>query len=365
MQNQNQQLSSYIRSQLELGSNSNDISTQLLNAGWPQDQITAAFEAVQQSIMPTQPNPENMQAEQGVNTTTPVALGKRRGRIRTGWQLLMCSVSLLNGNRYLFRYLVMTWVVIIALETAFVATMWFGIDLFTGSDGSDTALWYVFLALAYILVCFIINLYAAALSANILDIYSGKRDTYSTYMHRARSKMGPIFIFSVFQAAVGLFLEYVVERIRFIGWIVSWLLGTLWSLMTMFTLPIIMDSDKGVIQSVKESTSLFKKTWGENITAKASVNTPIGLIQIALAVIFWSAILPVIFLGRVEFLVLLIVLYLFLAISIAMIGSFANSVINMALYYYATQAKIPPGFTAEMLNKVFVEGKHGRKATKK
>ena len=364
MQDQNQQLSNYIYQELQRGNTPDTISAQLQQAGWSQDLITAAFQQVQSFVVPQQPlQPVAATTGSTVSTETgppPEASGKRRGKIKTGWQLFVASMHLLNGNRYLFRYLLMTWIVIIAIEAAIFATVWFGYNLFINHDGSDNGLWYIFVAFSYVLIYFVINLYAAALSANILDIYKGKREPYSNYMQRARSKAGPILLFSIFQAIVGLILEYIIDRIRFVGWIISWLLGTLWSLATMFVLPIIVDGDKGAVQAVKESVGLFKKTWGENVTAKATVNTPLALIQIALASVFWFLALPTLS-GGIGLFIFVIIVYLFFAISVAILGSFANSIVNMALYYYALHRQVPPGFTADMLNHVFIERKFARK----
>ena len=271
-------------------------------------------------------------------------------------------MKLLSGNRYLLRYLLMTWVVIIAVEALIIAMIFAFWNPFSYEESSETLSWYVFAFISYVVIYFLINYYAAGLSANILDIFRGKRRPYGAYMAAARAKTGPILMFSVIDASVGMFLRYVVERVRIVGWILSWILGVIWSLSTMFVLPTIMDSDKGAVDSIKHSMRLFKQTWGENITAKVTVNTPLALLNFSLAFLIftplvWFAAMAA---GEAGFIAVLLFI-IFIEVSLAILGSFANSVVNMALYYYATYHQVPPAFSKDMLDHVFIERKHLRK----
>ena len=51
------------------------------------------------------------------------------------------------------------------------------------------------------------------------------------------------------------------------------------------------------------------------------------------------------------------IIFIVLSLALSVIGSFANSLVNIALYYYATTQQVPPAFTAEMLNSVFIKRK--------
>lgn len=366
-----QTLVDYITDQLSSVQNPNDIYNQLIAAGWPEDQIREAFQAVHTQIMPT--------ALQGVSATTtgtipsvdsdqpqPQANGRRRGRIRTGFTLLKQSIRILNGNRYLFRYLLMTWLVIMGVEVVLFLVIYFGPSMLSQEYGTTIG-WWVFTFFSYVAIYFLINYYAAALASNIQGIFKGERKPYSTYIAAARGKAGPIFVFSVIDAIVGMFLRFVVERIRFVGWILAYILGTAWSLGTMFVLPMIMDTDVTAPQAIKQSVNFFKQTWGEGITAKVTVNVPLGLITLLLAAIFWPLLWITLFSGSFPVFLLVVLVYLFLQITLAIIGSFANSVVNVALYYFATTHQVPPGFSADMLNQVFVKRKlrFGKKASRK
>ncbi len=359
-------LVNYITDQLATVGDPDAIYTQLVAAGWPEDQIRQAFSTLHAQILPTavqpQPAPASAAPDQP-KQVLPQATGSKRGRIRTGRALLQQSVRLLNGNRYLFRYMLMTWVVIMAVEIVLFLVIYFAPSILLNVYGTGPA-WYPFVFLSYVAIYFLINFYAAALAGNIQDIFRGQRKPYQAYIAATRGKAGPIFVFSVIDAIVGMILRYVVERVRFVGWILVWLLGTVWSLGTMFVLPMIMDMDVSAPQAIKQSVRFFKQTWGEGVTAKVTVNAPLGLITLLLCLVFWPLFIIAMLSGSVPLVITLAFVYVFLQVTIAIIGSFANSVVNIALYYYATTHQVPPGFSADMLNQVFVKRKRrfGKKA---
>ncbi|MEO6761140.1 MAG: DUF6159 family protein, partial [Candidatus Saccharimonadales bacterium] len=147
-------------------------------------------------------------------------------------------------------------------------------------------------------------------------------------------------------------------RVRFVGWILAWLLGALWSLGTLFVIPIIMTSQKpSGVSSIKSSFSFFKRTWGESIVAKLSVNTPLALLNVALIIAFITGIVASVNLQSYAMLWVIIILYIIISIILSVIGSFANSLVNIALFYYATYGKVPPAFSEDLLNQVFIKKK--------
>lgn len=257
------------------------------------------------------------------------------------------------------RYFAMTWAVVIAINAVLIAFALLGVFYWPSllRAFGNNAVWYPFAFLSYLAVYCVINFYAAALAGNILDIYKGQRKPYKEYVMAARAKFGPIFFYSLIAAIIGIILEYTIEKLGRLGQIISWLVGTAWSISTMFVLPIIMNTETTAPRSIKQSLGLVKKTWGEGITAKVTVNAPLALIQIAVSIGFGLLFIAVLSTGLWPLFVLVLLAYLFTVISIAVIGSFANSVINVALYYYATYQQVPPGFSADMLNHVMIQSK--------
>jgi hypothetical protein len=353
-----QKLKDYIRSQLHSGISPDEISKQLVANGWKEDAVQAGFYAVQAEVLPSgmaQPSADVLNAAHSV---TPQANGQRRGRIRTGWQLFKQSWAVLRGNPGLLRYLYMTAIWVTATTAVFLAIYVIGSNVIYADADGETWMSYGLGFLNYVMIFFYVNLYAAGLTANVFDIFQGKKQPYSTYMAMARAKVGPIFLYSVISAIVGFLLEYVVERIRFVGWLLRLVLGAAWSLATMFTVPIIMSEERpNGITEIGKSFRFFKQTWGESITAKVTVNGPLFIIQLALGFVFFVGMWPMLFSGSTFLVWLWVILYLIAAITMFVIGAFANSLVNIALFFYASRHEVPPAFSQDLLDQVFVKKK--------
>lgn len=359
MDQPNPQLTAYIAAQLQAGQSPDEISAQLIHAKWPEDQVRQAFLSVQSQVLPTamqsSPSTQAAAANQVSENKVIQAFGQRKGRIKTGWQLFKSSMKILNGNRYLFRFFIMTWVSVLVINAAIIAFAWFCNTSFLNSN----AAWYPFVIIVYLVVYTIVNFYAAALASNIFDIYKGVRQPYKNYIKLAWKRIGPIFVYSFVAAIVGTLIEYIINSLGRIGQFIAWLIGATWSLTTMFSLPLIMDGKASGLGSIKQSAKLLKDNWGEGLTAKITVNGPLALLQMSLAFIFSNIIWGLIAVNLINLPLILFVVffYVFIAVSISVLGSFANSIINVALYYYAVNKQIPPGFSEEMLSKVMVKGK--------
>ncbi|MDB5166416.1 MAG: hypothetical protein JWM37_488 [Candidatus Saccharibacteria bacterium] len=361
-------LTDYIYNQLQTGQTADEINTQLLAAGWTPEQVQQGFYAVQARVMPTGMPPV---APGAPAATGPQANGVKRGRIKTGWILFKVSLNVLRGNPYLIRYFLMTWVWIIALNLAMGILVYLLFvhvlaDQYAAGQEPSELLWYVISFFSYLITYCIINFYAAALAANILDIFKGQRQPYKVYIQAARSKFVTIFVYSLIASIVGTLIQFIAERIRFAGWLLRFILDTAWALGTLFVLPIIMTSDVGAPTAIKQSFRFFRQTWGENVTAKVTVNAPLFLINMAISVVFWISFIAIISTGIWPLAIALLIVYLVVIISIAVVGSFANNLINVALFYYANYHQVPAAFSAEMLDNILIKGKprrlFGRKA---
>ena len=336
-----------------------EIAQQLHATGWPADVVQQAFLAVQASSIPTA-----MQQPVAPVTSQPAVLpqanGTRRGRIRTSFILLRVSMDILKGNKYLLRYFLMTWLSVILVNLVIFACI---VIAFASLAGDSPRTYsqlevYSFVFVSYLVIYFLVNFYAAALAANLLDIFHGQPQPYKTYISATRKKLVPILVFSLISSIIGMILQFIVERIRWIGWILSWLIGTAWSLGTMFVLPIIMTSDVNALTAIKQSVHFFKQTWGENVVSKVTVALPIFFLNLLVIFIFWPLLAVTASSGHIALFIFVLFLYVFVQLNIAIVGSFASSVVNVALFYYAAYKQIPAGFDADMLNNVLIKRKH-------
>ncbi len=97
-------------------------------------------------------------------------------------------------------------------------------------------------------------------------------------------RVGRIAQWALLAAGVGFILEQLASRIPGAGRLASWLIGTAWSLATIFAVPLLALEGPGPVETAKESVGLIKGKWGEGITGLASIGawTVVALVPIAI-----------------------------------------------------------------------------------
>ena len=127
------------------------------------------------------------------------------------------------------------------------------------------------------------------------------------------------------------------------------MLDVAWKAITFFVVPVLVFENLNVIDSIKKSASIFKKTWGESAIASFS--------SILLILLFsWIGLLPlllitlnppgVVVLGLVAF--ALIYNLVLIAVIECLMG-----VYKAALYLYAGSGKVAEGFDIELIKNGF------------
>ena len=99
----------------------------------------------------------------------------------------------------------------------------------------------------------------------------------------ASKRIVTIFMWAVVAATVGLILQILSSQARerggimgIVGQIIISLIGAAWSLITFFVVPLIVIEHRGLIDSLKTSLSLLRRTWGEQVVG----NFGLGIMQL-------------------------------------------------------------------------------------
>lgn len=355
----NPEVQAYIRKQLQSGLSIETVTAQLKNAGWQ--------DAAVQAEMAFALQPVQTAAQQSAQTTTlPPPL--QQSRMKTGWQLFKQSFSIIKNNPGLSRYVAAStgWVILLVVILAGIFIIdWLNLQLLSeaGLDENGDETVYVTLPGVIVLAAwtfvqtFVTLFYATALSSHVLATFKGAQTTYSTNIAAARKKLGPIATYTLISMVIGVLLR-LLDRVRFVGWIVSRILGAVWELATAFTVPLIADKSVGGIAAVKQSLSLFKSNWGETITARVSVGGFVFLIYLLITIpltilLGFGLTMAFGFVG----VVIAIALFILTTVLLAVVQALVTNVLNVALYYYATYKIVPPSFSPELLASVFTQRK--------
>lgn len=208
---------------------------------------------------------------------------------------------------------------------------------------------YLAIFVYYVISNFVMSFFNTAIIACASIRLKGKDPTVMDGLNYAFAKKGKLFTWSLLAGTVGMILNAIENRSQNAGKITAGLLGAAWSVMTLFIIPVLVFENKGVFDSLKSSTSLFKKTWGENVIAQISMSLAIGLIAILgliplfLSAAFGSPSLIFYSLG-----------YLFLHLLVVIIvGSALGGIYTAALYDYSTTGKVPKEYSSELVKSAF------------
>ncbi len=364
-----EKLKSYVYQQIQTGLNPNEISAQLRGAGWSEENITAAFKGVQEQMVPSSPGAVQPASAGQASPAKFEANGQRKGffkRIKTSWILMKQSLRVLKNNKQLVRYPFIAGVINLVFLLAMCGVFFLGKDVLLTptlnlqgqTEYNPTAFGFIVIVIYYVLSFFITFLYTAGLAAHTLDIFRGKSESYQHYMDVAWAKKGPIFVYSIITTTVG-YILHLIEENRLLGLIVSRILGAIWKLANLFTIPVIVEEKIGAPAAIKKSGKLFISRWGENIAGRVGFGGLMFLLYLLIFIPIWFVLGLILFNLGAFGAILFLILFMLSLIALATIEVTASNILNTALYFYAKYEQVPAAFDADMLNATLVPKKKG------
>lgn len=164
-------------------------------------------------------------------------------------------------------------------------------------------------------------------------------------LRAAGARITLIVGWALVSATVGLLFRIIEDRLEKAGQIVVALLGMAWSVTSFLVIPMLVVEKVGPITALKESTRLLKKTWGEQLIGNFSFGLVFFVLMIpAILLVVMGAIFaePA---GKLLMWGLAVVYF----IGLALVQSALQAIFQTAVFLYARDNQVPPGFQAEML----------------
>jgi hypothetical protein len=256
------------------------------------------------------------------------------------YQLFKESFAVLKKDKEIMLFPVISGIIGIALFATFIVSM------FVTSSFGDTGslISYLIMFLYYVVGSFVVVFFNVGLITCANIRMKGGDPKFSDGINNAMKHVGKIFVWALITATVGIILRNLSEKSGFLGRIVISLIGMAWGLLTYFVVPVMIFEEVSVIDSIKKSGALFKKTWGENVVGQMSMGLfffvlfMLGIVPIVIGVLFLMSGVWPIFAG-------LICLTFLYWIAIAILSASLNGVYTTALYNYATKGVVPQGFS--------------------
>jgi hypothetical protein len=268
------------------------------------------------------------------------------GRISRTIELAKASWQVLNADKELLLLPVLSFIATLAVAASFLAPILLSGEGATVEDPGTIG--YVLLFVAYVVLAYVTIFFNAALVHAANERLEGGDPTLGSALRGAALRAGRILPWAIVSATVSIVLRAIEERGGAIGRIASGIAGIAWALVTFLVIPILVIENIGVMDAVKRSGNLFKRTWGENVAA-----------QIGFGLLGFVAILPAMLLvaagvaagGSIAFVA--IVVAVVWALLVAMTLSALNGIFQTALYRYAAGLDTGEAFSGGELQGAF------------
>ncbi len=281
--------------------------------------------------------------------------------ISRSWQLFKYSWAFLRRNRSFVLFPLMSMIAMLLACVVLLLPAGAFIGVFTAAsggsfnEGAGQIIGYGFLFVYYVVVYTIGIFFSVGLTAAILRELDGQDTTVSEGLRIALSKFGLIVQYAVLSATVGLILQIIRDRAGWLGDLLGWLGGTAWNLATFFVVPLLVVEDKNVIDVIKDSASLLRRTFGEQVVGGIGIGAVTSLFALVLVGIFlglavllaesWQALIAVGLLALVAF------------VGLVLVSAALSSVYAVMVFRYAQSGVVPNDFDAALLRGAFKEKK--------
>jgi hypothetical protein len=187
--------------------------------------------------------------------------------------------------------------------------------------------------------------FQAAVVAGATERMRGGDPTVGSALAAAASRLGPIVMWAVVAATVGMVIRAIHDRVGFIGKILTSLLGVAWSLATFFIVPVLVLEDRSIPNSFRRSVSVFRETWGETVVG----GTTLG----AAAACAWLTLIPITGLLAMAIGVAAVAVFFAGAVVLMVFFSALQGVYFASLYRCATGGGATPGLDPTLLGQAF------------
>lgn len=210
---------------------------------------------------------------------------------------------------------------------------------------------YGVIAAIYLVSMFLASFFNTAFYHQIMKALAGEPVSIRAGIAFAATRLPSILMWSLLAGVVGLVIKTLEERLGWLGRWVMKLVGVVWSVASVFAIPVIVrEGSTNPITLLRNSASTLRKTWGEALIGYVGLTVGTWIVVIssllflggatALTIVFESS---AIILSAVSVWILAMVTYGFFA-------GIAGHIYRCSLYIYATEGVVPGPYSAEMMD---------------
>ena len=296
-------------------------------------------------------------------------------KLRRSWILFKCSVSIVLQNKKLLVFPILSFIftmMILGFVITPVAFQPTGHSLGEGAHWkavantlfvakstaanpgrTDVTLKPVAVGIGigiYMVSMFLATFFNVAFFHQILQALRGNAVSVQAGLRFAISKISGIAMWSLFAGVIGLIIKTLEERLDLIGRIIMKLVGTAWSVASVFVIPVlIVEPSINPVTVLRKSASTLKKTWGESLAGYLGLQFG-GFLVLGFSILFiGGAIFASVALNNFWILAGAGIAWIVALIAFGYLTSVASQVYRCALFVYASEGTIPQPYNSELL----------------
>jgi len=268
-------------------------------------------------------------------------------RISRSIELVKTSWGILMEDKKLLVFPILSGIVTLIVIATFILPLIFSKGALSLATNSVTGI--IFLFLFYLVSYFVVIFFNVGLISCVNAKLHGSSMTIGEGLSAAGRHLGSILAWAIIAATVGLILRLIEDRAGFLGQIAAGLVGGIWSLVTLFVVPVLVFEEKGVFDAMKGSLGLFKKTWGESVVGSLSI----GFVFFAIGIVGFLLVLATMMLHNTLVFFAAVALFIVLVAILAILASAMQGIFVVALYTYAKTGQVPTAFNRELVEGAF------------
>lgn len=283
-------------------------------------------------------------------------------RLARSWQFAKISYGIIWDFKQLLVFPLMSTLACLAVLASFLAPLWMtgAIDVWAQQAGSkttpsaaDQVALYSLLFVFYFCNYFVIVFFNTALAACALKVVGGEAPSIRGGLEVAWHRLTPILGWAFLSAVVGMLLQSIENSNKKAGRLVAALIGSAWSALTYFVVPILVIEGTGPIESIRRSTKILKETWGEAVGGQFSL----GLLSLLIVVPLAVALVALAYLasaGNPAAIAVAVCAGVVLLLVAAAFTSAASVVMKALIYNFATGRTVPENLDRELVAQAFL-----------
>lgn len=268
------------------------------------------------------------------------------------------SLAVLKQDKELLIFPLLSGIFSIIAFSMMVGVGWFSgffTRLMHSGDASfvTNLIGYVASFVWYFISWFIVIFFNVALIHCAKIRLDGGDPTVRDGLSASMQHLGRIATWAAISATVGLILDAVRKKgeDNWVVKILAGLIGAAWSIATFFIIPVMIFENRSIINSIKRSVQIVKKTWGESLVGAGGI----GLFTSVLMLPAFLIVILSMIIGKSAVIIIpAIALAVLWLIVVACISSALNSIYITSLYVYATENRVPAGFAPGHVSDAFV-----------